>query len=114
MSDRDFRLYLHDIVDAIQTITEYTKDCDYERFSSNPMILDAVIRNFLIIGEAANKVPEAIKDAHPDLPWKKMYDMRNKLVHDYLNMDASILWETLQNNLPDLAQMISKVLSKYP
>ncbi|MCK4911450.1 MAG: DUF86 domain-containing protein [Thermodesulfovibrionales bacterium] len=113
MSDRDFRLYLHDIAEAIQTIAKYTEGYDYEGFSSNPIVIDAVIRNFLVIGEAVRKVPKDIMDAHPDLPWKKMSDMRNKLVHDYLNVDASIIWETVLADLPLLAEKISQVLKNY-
>jgi uncharacterized protein with HEPN domain len=114
MSDRDFRLYLHDIAEAIQTIIKYTDGYDYERFSSNPMIIDAVIRNFQIIGEASTKVPKAIRDAHPDLPWVKMSAMRNKLIHDYLNVDSTIIWETIQIDLPELAEKIFRLLKSYP
>ena len=77
------------------------------------MVIDAVIRNFQIIGEASKKVPKDIRDAHPGLPWKKMSDMRNKLIHDYLNVDATIIWETVRADLPPLAEKISKVLRDY-
>ena len=71
--ERDFVLYLEDMLQSIEKIGQYLTGIDFDTFIQNSMITDAVIRNFKIIGEAANCIPENIKDKYPDVPWSKMY-----------------------------------------
>ncbi len=79
---------------------------------NSPMVIDAVARNFEIIGEASSHVPENIQDQYPQLPWFKMKAMRNIIAHEYFRIDLSIMWETAQVDLPKLLSPIQKILSE--
>ena len=97
---RDYRLYIHDIIKSMEKITAYTSGMDFEDFIENELVYDAVIRNFEIIGEAAKNLPDYITDEHEDIPWSDMVGMRNILIHGYLGIDDSIVWNTV-TILPD-------------
>ena len=92
-------LYLNDLIDAIDRIISYTQDLSWEEFQANRITQDAVIRNFEIIGEAVKNIPEDVRELVPDIPWKSHAGMRDKLIHQYFNVSASILWETIQVDL---------------
>lgn len=109
MTDRNYNLYLKDILDAIEKIYEYTKNLSFEDFSKNSIVVDAVIRNFEIIGEAAKNVPEEIKLSHPDIPWKEMAGMRDKIIHEYFGVDLEIVWETIKSRLNILKGSIKNI-----
>ena len=102
MSERDHRLFLQDILDSIEKIETYTKDIDFKGFRNNPMIIDAVIRNLEIIGEAASKIPGKIIKKYPAVPWSKMKAIRNKVIHEYFGVDFNITWKTVKKSLPAL------------
>ena len=94
MPDRDHSVFLRDIVEAIGKIDRYTSGMTYEEFIQNEMAVDAVIRNFEIIGEAASHVPEAIRTKHNGIPWDKMKAMRNIMIHEYFGVDLETVWKT--------------------
>jgi uncharacterized protein with HEPN domain len=102
---RSYNLYIHDIHDSLQKIMEYTRGINYDDFTENSMIIDAVTRNFEIIGEAAKNIPQEIKAKYPDIPWSDMVGMRNILIHGYFGIDYSILWNTIEL-LPKLQEKI--------
>lgn len=112
MTKRSENLYLRDIVDSIQNIEKYTKNLSSKKFSNDRLVIDAVVRNLEIIGEAAKHVSKATKSAHPDVPWKEMTGMRNKVIHEYFGVDVDIVWETVENSLPTLGKSIQKLLKK--
>jgi uncharacterized protein with HEPN domain len=114
MSDegRDYTLFLEDILDAIQKIEEYTKDLLFETFRNNNMAVDAVIRNFEVIGEAANHIPKEIQEKYPDVEWKEAVGFRNVLIHDYFGIDVEAVWDTIMNNLPSLKKHILEALNR--
>jgi uncharacterized protein with HEPN domain len=87
---RDARLYLDDIVVAIQRIEEYSAYSDYESFKQDRKTVDAIVRNFEIMGEAVNKIPSVLRNKYPDIPWTEMMGMRNKLIHEYFGVDTII------------------------
>jgi uncharacterized protein with HEPN domain len=87
MSKRDSRLLLDDILLSIDKITEYTHDLSFDEFLNDSKTLDAVIRNFEIIGEAANRLPDDIKDEYPLVDWHRIRGFRNRIVHDYMGID---------------------------
>jgi uncharacterized protein with HEPN domain len=93
---RDSKLYIQDIIESIEKILEYTRGMDSEDFVENGMAYDAVIRNFEIIGEAARNIPEDITSEHTEIPWADMVGMRNILIHGYLGIDDSIVWNTVR------------------
>jgi uncharacterized protein with HEPN domain len=106
--------YLQHITEAIDRITDYTQDVDnaaaLQRDHKNQ---DAVIRNIEIIGEAANRIqrqaPEFVA-AHPSLPWREIRGMRNRMVHDYFDVNVQVLWATVKDDLPKLRQQVGRLL----
>ncbi len=106
MSKRDKNLYLQDIIECISKISKYTGKLTFVDFAKTPIIIDAVIRNLEIIGEAAKNIPQEYKSAHKEIPWRKMIDMRNKVVHEYFGVDTEILWATIKKDLPTLKRQI--------
>ncbi len=82
MSKRDVRLFLYDILECIEKIEKYTKDMDFDDFVKNDLVVDAVIRNLEIIGEALKNIPEDFRSKYPDIPWKKIGGFRNIVIHE--------------------------------
>jgi len=107
---RDDRLYLQDIVDSIEKVKKYTDNLTLEEFEINDMVIDAVVRNFEIIGEAVSHVPDSIKEMYPDVPWYKMKGMRNIIAHEYFSVDQDIVWDTARKALPFVAEQIKKII----
>ena len=111
MPHRSWELRIADISEAIETALEYTAGMTFEQFVSDRKTIDAVIRNFIIIGEAASHLPEDFIGMHPELPWREMRDMRNIAVHEYFGVDNRIVWETLQKNLPPLLALLRRLIT---
>jgi uncharacterized protein with HEPN domain len=103
--------YFNHIAEAVASIEKFIGDADYNGFQTNKMMVDAVIRELGIIGEAANNIGLEFRALHPEIPWDKMIDMRNFLIHEYFGVRADIVWDTVKNDLPELKQIISKILS---
>jgi len=108
--NRDYVLYLEDILDALEKIENYTKDISFAEFSNNDMVVDAVIRNFEVIGEATKNVPEEIKEKYPEVEWREATGFRNVLIHDYFGIDIEAVWDTLKKNLLPFKKHILEVL----
>lgn len=109
--------YLRHILDAIQQIEAYTADMEREAFVASRLTLDAVVRNIEIVGEAARNVAEhapTFVEQNPDVPWDAMYAMRNRLSHGYFAVDAHVVWQTIQNDLPVLKNQIEVLLQDKP
>ena len=109
---RDYRLYLDDILQAIAKIEKYTKDINLEQFIGDEKTVDAVIRNFAIIGEAVKNIPQSIRKKYPDIPWKEMAGMRDKLIHEYFGIRYDIVWQTVEKRLPHVKSQIEAVLKQ--
>ena len=103
MSSRDWNERIQDILYAIREIQKFVQGMDFGSFQQDLRTIRAVELNFIIIGEAANHIPEEIQDAHPEIPWNLMKSMRNRLVHVYFSVDPTLVWDTIQNDLPSLA-----------
>ena len=84
---RDYELSLQGIIDACEKILKYTKDLSFDDFSKDDKTIDAVIRNFEIIGEVAKKVPNTVRTKHTDVDWLAIIGMRNIMIHDYFGVD---------------------------
>ena len=103
---KDDSLYIDHILQSVNNILDYTKNLSKQDFSKNKMVQDAVIRNFEIIGEATKKVSEDYKQVHFEVPWKAMSGMRDKLIHDYIGVDTSVIWKTIKEDLPPLKKKL--------
>ncbi|MBU4298867.1 DUF86 domain-containing protein [Patescibacteria group bacterium] len=109
MAKRSDELYLRDIFDSIVKIEKYLQNLNYDEFSENLMIVDAVVRNLEIIGEAAKNLSKEIKILHPEIPWKEMAGMRNKVIHEYFGVNLKIVWKTIKERLPELKTKIEEI-----
>ena len=109
-NEREYILYLEDMLTSIDRILDYVKDYDYSRFLADQKTIDAVTRNFEIIGEAANSVSKEIKGDYPEVPWQAMYGLRNYASHEYFGLDLSTSWEIAKNNLPENKKQIEKII----
>ena len=83
---------------------------DYESFCEDDKSIRSVEMNFIIIGEAANQIPEEIEEKYPEVPWSLMRAMRNRIVHVYFKIDERLMWDTIKNDLPPLIPMLEKLL----
>ena len=105
--------YLEHILQAIERIENYTDDIDEAEFQNNGMVQDAVIRNLEVIGEASRNIERRFPEfaaAHTELPLGPAYEMRNALAHGYFKVDLSIVWKTLENDLPELQANIREAI----
>ena len=109
MSKRESGLLLEDILDSITKIKAYTAGYFFEDFINDTKTTDAVIRNFEIIGEAANRLPDELKDKHAHVNWFRIRGFRNRIVHDYMGVDYTIVWQIIENDLDSLYDEISKI-----
>ena len=110
--------YLAHILEAIGRATRYVEPLQgIEAFRRNRQVQDAVVRNIEIIGEAANQIARMAPDfipQHPELPWRQMRNMRNIVIHGYFNVDLTIVWRTVHEDLPPLKKQIDQLLSQAP
>jgi uncharacterized protein with HEPN domain len=102
MSKRSPALLISDILDSGQKILSYTAGLTFEQFIDDSKTIDAVIRNFEIIGEAANRLPENFKDSHPEIDWHRIRGFRNRIIHDYFGIDYNIVWQIKETFLPQM------------
>jgi uncharacterized protein with HEPN domain len=110
MKKRNGNLYIGDILDSIRRIEGYVKGLTFKDFIKNKMVVDAVIRNFEIIGEAAKSVPSEMRVKYKKVPWKEMAGMRDKTIHEYFGVDLNIIWKTIKQSLPELKRDIRGIL----
>ncbi len=109
MTKRNEQVYIRDIVDSIERIEDYTKGLSFEQFSHDQKTIDAVIRNFEIIGEATKNLSNEIKSSYQDIPWKEMAGMRDKMIHDYSGVDLDIIWKTIKERLLELKKSLEGI-----
>lgn len=104
------RVYLLHIRDAILRVAEYTAE-GRAAFLSRPMIQDAVVRNLEIIGEAVKNLTEPLKAHHPEIAWKRIAGMRDKMIHEYFGVNLDIVWAAVERNLPELKHAAETLLA---
>lgn len=107
---KDDYTYLKHIQDAITKIEKYLSDLSYDSFSCNDLIIDAVMKELEIIGEAANNVSDKFRQDNPEIPWRKIIGIRNVLIHEYFGVNKRIIWETCKEDLKELKKSILSAL----
>ena len=103
---------LEHIIAAIDRIVRYTSGKSYNDLVSDDMMYYAVVKNIEIIGEAANMLTQEFQHSHPDTPWKMVKGMRNYIVHEYFQIDDIVVWDVIENNLPELREQVTRYLSE--
>jgi uncharacterized protein with HEPN domain len=111
MSNRDWKLLFEDILESISKIQSYSKNLSFDDFAINSLIIDGVVRNIEIIGEASKNIPADIQRMFNDIPWQKLKGIRNRIVHEYFEIDVTIIWFIIQNELTPLRDSLTKHLS---
>jgi uncharacterized protein with HEPN domain len=107
---RTYKMYIEDILESIDKIERYINSLTYETFEKNDLVVDAVIRNIEIIGEASKNIPENVRGEYPKIPWKRIVGLRNIAIHEYFGVDLTIIWEIITKNLPETRSKIELML----
>lgn len=113
MSKRDTLVLLEDMFQSAQKIKRYTHDLDFNTFLTDDKTMDAVVRNFEIIGEAANRIEQDFKDEYPEIEWNRIRGFRNRIVHDYFGIDYEIVWEIVVTYLDELIDWLDKIIDHH-
>lgn len=101
-SKREWRFYLDDMIEFAEKVLTYTDGFDQNDFVSSGLTYDAALRNLELIGEAASHIPDVIRSAHSEIPWRMIIATRNRLIHGYLGIDNDTLWSIIQDDIPEL------------
>lgn len=113
MTFKDWRVRIEDMIEAIERIRRYTDGMDAKRFIADERTVDAVIRNLEVLGEAAKRVPSQVAERHPAIPWSRMSEMRNILVHEYHSVDPSIVFDSVRHDLTPLLAPLRALLAEH-
>lgn len=109
---REYGDYLKDILDAMDETAEFTEGMSFEVFAQDRKTINAVVRSLQVLGEAAKRIPDNLRAQTPDVPWKYMTGMRDKLLHEYFGVDLSIVWGVMKDELPPLRPAIERLLKR--
>lgn len=113
MSKRNPQLLLEDMLLSMEKISTYIGTMDKDAFLKDALTVDAVVRNLEIIGEAASRIPDDFKGTHPEIPWRKVVGLRNRVVHEYFGVDLEIVWSVISNDLPPLKAGVRLIVIPY-
>lgn len=114
MTERTYLDYLEDIAEAAEKTSQFIEGMTYEQFARDDKTSFAVVRALEIIGEATKKIPPTIRDAYPDVPWRAMAGMRDKLIHEYFGVNAEVVWKTAIQDIPTLKSAVDQILDDTP
>ena len=110
MKKREIGDYVQDILEAIIEVKVFTQRMEPEDFAGDKKTINAVVRSLEVMGEAAKRIPDDVRQKYPDIPWRSMAGMRDKLIHEYFGIDLDIVWEVINVELPPLKPLVRQVL----
>ncbi len=108
---RDFKLYIKDILDSCVYIEEFVSEMNFDNFNNDIKTKSAVVRQFEIIGEAIKNISEDIREKYPNIKWKALAGMRDKLIHGYFGIDYYLVWDTIKNEVPVIKETMKSILN---
>lgn len=106
---REWRFYVEDMIGFAEKCLAHTDGLDQQQFVRSEVTYDATLRNLELLGEAATRVPDDIRAAHPDVPWRMIIATRNRLIHGYLGIDNDTIWSIIQDDPPSLIPKLKKI-----
>jgi uncharacterized protein with HEPN domain len=107
---REIGDYIQDIVDAINKAIKFVEDMSYEDFVQDDKTIFAVVRALEVVGEAVKNIPPEFREQYPEIPWRDMASMRDKLIHEYHGVRLEVVWETVKEEIPPLKLVFEKIL----
>jgi uncharacterized protein with HEPN domain len=111
-SEHSYLDYLEDILDAIEKVTQFIEGMTYEEFVGDAKTVFAVIRALEIVGEATKQLPQSVRDNYPEVPWREMAGIRDKLIHEYFGVNLVVVWKTAVVDLSGLESAIRRILAE--
>jgi uncharacterized protein with HEPN domain len=102
-------LVVEKMIQTIERIQRYCTGLTYDTFIDNDMVVDACVFNLSQLGELANRVTEDFEEKHSEVPWRQVYGLRNRIVHDYEGVNLKLVWEIIESDLPDLVEILEKL-----
>jgi len=109
MSKREWKLFVEDILESIELIERYVVNMDFENFENDRKTIDAVVRNFEIIGKASKNIPGNVKNRYQEVDWKGMAGLRNRIAHEYFGVSLTIVWRIVKQELPKLKEQMKQI-----
>jgi len=110
--DREWKLFIEDILESIELIERYIEDMDFDDFKNDRKTIDAVVRNLMIIGEASKYIPDNIREKYPNVDWQGVIGFRNRIIHAYFDISHSIVWHIIKEELSKLKEQMKNILKK--
>jgi len=112
MKERTSKIYFEDIITFIKRIESYIQDLNFENFRENQLVIDAVIRNLVLIGEASKNLSSETRKKFSNAPWSEMIGLRNLATHGYFKIDLTIIWDIITKDIPENKQSIQNIFSE--